>query len=476
MKAAPVCMTYEVLYPAGCFGPVDDGWLRQRLLHTLHLMEGQPGVTLNRLGTSRAERVGAYRMVENEDVSFQRLLEPAAQTVGRAVARGEAGEVALCVHDRTEVELSHLSMRGVGQVGNPRCQGFFLQTALVEQMDGAAFGVLAARTWVRPPKQRGKAKNRKQRPFEQKESALWWQALVEAEARVGVRGRLLHLMDAEGDIFEMFVRADSASYQVLVRAGQDRRVAGEEGRLWATLEGLPVVDNRQVHLPARPAQGGKPARPARQARLSLRYAPLTLLPPGRQGGQPVQVWGVLVREEEPPQGQEAVEWLLLTNVPVESVEAAWGVVEAYRKRWGIEELHKALKTGCRLEGRQHEEREHLENLLALSLQVAVKMLRLRTLSRTRPDEPADDVLEPAEVHVLQAMAPQLAPLMRLQGALTLQQALFLIAALGGYMANPDKKPPGWLVLWRGYERLRDYVAGFTLAQSLAHFLADPPPA
>lgn len=474
MKAAPVSMTYEVLYPPGSFGPLDDGWLRPRLLHTLHLMEGQPGVSLNRLGTSRAERVGAYRMVENEDVNFQRLLEPAAQTVGKAVADGQAGEVALCVHDRTEVELSHLSMKDVGQVGNPVCQGFFLQTALVEQTDGAAFGVLAARTWVRPPEQRGKAKKRKQRPFEDKESVLWWRAMQEAEARVGVRGRLLHLIDAEGDIFELLERATSASYQLLVRAGQDRRVQG--GMLWATMLGLPVVGSRQIHLPARPAQGDKPARPARDVKLSLRYAPLRLLPPERLGGQPVQVWGVLAREEEPPEGQEAVEWLLLSNVPVESVEAAWGVVTAYQKRWGIEELHKALKTGCRLEGRQHEERGHLENLLALCLLVSVKMLRLRTLSRTCPDQSADEVLESAEVQVLQTLAPQLSPRMRLQGALTLRQALLLIAALGGYIANPEKRPPGWLVLWRGYERLRDYVAGFTLAQSLAHFLADPPPA
>jgi hypothetical protein len=302
---------------------------------------------------------------------------------------------------------------------------------------------------------------------------LWWEAMVEAEARVGVRGRLLHVIDAEGDIFELFARSASASFQLLVRAGQDRRVEGEEGKLWATMEGLPVVDSRWMHVSAQPARADKPARTARDAKLLLRYAPLTLLPPERQGGQPVRVWGVLVREEEPPRGQKAVEWLLLSNVPIESVEAAWGAVTTYQKRWGIEELHKALKTGCRLEGRQHEAREHLENLLALSLQTAVKMLRLRTLSRTRPDEPADEVLEPAEVRVLQAMAPQLSPRMRLQGALTLRQALLLIAALGGYMANPDKRPPGWLVLWRGYERLRDYVAGFTLARFLS---ADPPPA
>ncbi|MFL5358828.1 hypothetical protein [Archangium sp.] len=213
MQAAPLYLTYEVLYPAGSFGPLDEVWLRQRLLHTLHLMEEQPGVTINRLGTSRAERMGAYRMVENEDVSFQRLLEPAAQTVGKAVAQGLAGEVALCVHDRTEVELSHLSMSGVGQVGNPVCQGFLLQTALVEQMDGTAFGVLGARTWVRPAEQRGKAQSRKQRPFEHKESVLWWQALVEAEERVGEPGRLLHIIDAEGYIFELLTRAASASFQ-----------------------------------------------------------------------------------------------------------------------------------------------------------------------------------------------------------------------------------------------------------------------
>jgi len=471
MEAAALYLTYEVLYPAGSFAQ-DEVWLRDRLLHTLQLMEGQPGVTLNRLGTSRAERMGAYRMLVNEDVSFQRLLKPAAQTVGEAVARGQAGEVALCVHDRSEVELSHLAMSGVGPVGNPECQGFFVRTALVVQADGAAFGVLGARTWARPAEQRGKAKSRKQRPFEQKESVLWWQALVEAEERVGEGGRLLHVIDAEGDIFELFSRSASQGYQLLVRAGQDRRVEGNGGKLWASLEGLPVVGSRQLHVSAQPARADRGARTARDATLSLRYGALTLLPPERLGGQPVQVWGVLVREEAPPPGQKPVQWLLLSNVPIESVEAAWGAVSTYQKRWCIEELHKALKTGCRLERRQHQEREHLENLLALTLLVSVKLLRLRTLSRTLPEQPATAVLEPDEVQVLRAMAPQLAPRMPPRGELTLGQALLLIALLGGYMANPDKKPPGWLVLWRGYERLRDYVSGFTLAR----LLAAPPPA
>ncbi|MCI0573522.1 MAG: IS4 family transposase [Myxococcaceae bacterium] len=468
---APLLLPEEVLYPEGCFGPLDE-WLRRRLLHTLHLLEGQPGVSLNRLGVSRAERVGAYRMVEHEEVSFQRLLKPAADAVGRAVGQGLAGDVALCVHDRTEVEVSHLLMEDVGTTGNPLCRGFFLQTSLVVEGDGAALGTLAARTWVRPAAERGKAKKRKERPFDLKESAYWWRAMQQAERRVGQRGRLLHTIDAEGDIHELFARADAAGYQVLLRAAQDRRVEGEHQRLWATLEAQPVVDVRAVHVPARPATRKVPAQPARDARLSLRFCPVTLLPPTRaETRRAAQVWAVLARETDAPKGVRPLEWLLLTNVPVESVEAAWGVVEAYRKRWCIEELHKALKTGCSLEGRQHTERKTLENVLALALLASVKLLRLRTLSRTQPDAPATAVLDEDEVAVLTAMAPQLAPGTRLAQAPSLRQAFLLIAALGGYMANPEKRPPGWLVLWHGYERLRERAAGFRLARALA---ASPP--
>jgi hypothetical protein len=445
------------------------------LLLTLHLLEVQPGVALSRLGISRAERVGAYRMVRHEEVSFSRLLTPAAEAVGAAVAAGAAGEVALCVHDRTEVDTSHLCMEDVGTTGNPLFRGFFLQTSLVVEPEGEALGVLAARTWVRPPQERGKAKKRKKKRFDLKESAFWWRAIQTCERRVGKFGFLLHVIDAEGDIFELAARAQAAGYQVLFRAAQDRRVEGPERLLWQTLEAQPVRDTRVLHVSPRAADGKRkvPARKERDALLSLRTCPVVLPPPqGAETRTPVQLWAVLVREEQPPEGEKPLEWLLLTNMPVESVEAAWGVVEAYRKRWCIEELHKALKTGCSLEERQHEERRTLENLLALLLLASVKLLRLRTLSRTHPDAPASGVLEEDEVAVLTAMAPRLAPRMKLEAPLALGQALLLVANLGGYMANPKKRPPGWLVLWRGFERLRERVEGFRLGRALN--AASPP--
>lgn len=471
MTMAPLCLPYEVLYPPGCFGELDE-WLRRRVLHTLRLMEQRPDTPFSGLGESRAERVGASRMVNHEEVEFGRLIEPALGTVGAQVARGGAGQVALCIHDRTEVELSHLkAMKGLGQVGNPRCRGFFLQLALAVDVQGAAFGVLGARTWVRAPQQQGKAQQRRERDFEQKESAHWWQAIEESEARVGQVGRLLHVIDAEGDIFELFRRAALAPCQLLVRAAHDRCVEGEQKKLWATLQALPAMGTRTLRLPARPAQKGKPARAERDALLSLRFGPVLLRPPHGQQGPSVQVWGVLVREEAPLAGQKPLEWLLLTNMPVQTAEAAWGVVECYLRRWLIEELHKALKTGCALEERQHEDYPTLLNVLALMLPPAVRLLRMRTLARTCPDAAATEVLDEAEVQVLRALAPRLAPRQLPSSTPTLAEALYLLALLGGYMGSRSNPQPGWLILWRGYERLRERVEGFLLARSL-----DSPPA
>ncbi len=471
MMVAPLCLPYEVLYPPGCFGELDE-WLRRRVLHTLTLMEQRPATALSGLGESSAERVGAMRKVNHEEVEFGRLLQPALQTLGAAVAQGEAGSVALCIHDRTEVELSHLkAMKGLGQVGNPRCRGFFLQLALLVDVQGAAFGVLGARTWVRPPAQQGKAQQRRERDFDQKESGLWWQAIEETEARVGQAGLLLHLIDAEGDIFELFWRCVRARFQLLVRAAHDRCVEGEDKKLWATLQALPAMGTQRLQLPARPAQKGKPARAARDAQLTIRFGPVLLRPAHGQKGCSAQVWGVLVREESPPLAAQPLEWLLLTNVPVETPEAAWGVVESYRRRWLIEELHKALKTGCALEERQQEDYQTLLNVLALMLPVAVRLLRLRTLARTCPEAAATQVLDEAEVQVLVRLAPRLSPRQLPSSTPTLGEALHLMALLGGYMGSSSNPRPGWLILWRGYERLRERVEGFLLARNL-----DSPPA
>lgn len=460
-------LTQEELYPRGCFGELDH-WLQERVHLMLPAMQARPGASFNALFDTHRERMGAYRMVEHEEVSFQRLVQPPARAVAQRIAQGQWGDRVLCVHDRTEFNETALasSMKGLGEIGNPKCRGFFLQTGLALTLQGVGLGVLSAQTWIRPEGEHGKAQQRKERPFEDKESVRWWHGIQQAEERVGRAGVLRHVIDAEGDIYELFERAEQSAARLLVRATQPRRVE-PAGTLWQALEAMPESGRRKVEVAARPERDQKPARSARTAELTLRFGQVRVKAPRTRGQSgALGLWAILVREHNAPAGEEPLEWLLLSNEPILSPEHAWHLVDCYIQRWKIEEFHKCLKTGCRVEHRPFDEREHLENALALLMLVSVQLLALTTLARVQPDTPAAQVLPPEHLQVLRLQAPLMdAPALSPQP--TVAEVVPLIARMGGYMARRRDGPPGWLTLWRGYQRLQLKVEGFLLARGLA---------
>ena len=81
----------------------------------------------------------------------------------------------------------------------------------------------------------------------------------------------------------------------------------------------------------------------------------------------------------------------------------------------------------------------------VSIPLAYGLLRLRTCAATQPDLPAREVLSPAEVKVLTTMA-------KLPKKATIADALAAVARMGGHM--PNNGAAGWLVLTRGYRKLR----------------------
>ncbi len=280
-------LTTEELFAPGCFGPLDE-WLRRRAMLILEAVEQRPAALFNSLFDRARERIGAYRLCAHEEVDMQRLLRPAAQALASRVAQQAPGQVVLCVHDRTEVNLTHLadSMKNLGEIGNPECRGFFLQTGLCVSPEGVALGVLTAQTWIRPPQEHGKARQRRKHGFAQKESYRWWLGMKEAHERVGQPQALVHVIDAEGDAYELARHAHVNGVRLLVRAAQNRRVEGEAGHLWQAVENFQARGSRTIRLPARPALDGKPAHPARPATVTLRYGQVRLRASPRGRGQP----------------------------------------------------------------------------------------------------------------------------------------------------------------------------------------------
>ena len=134
------------------------------------------------------------------------------------------------------------------------------------------------------------------------------------------------------------------------------------------------------------------------------------------------------------------------------------IVDIYRARWTIEDYFNALKNQCGAEERQLESGAAYEKALAILVVLAWRVLRLRTVSRDTPDEPAHAVLSPQQIKVARFLIKKRTG--KDVAIKTCEDAINAIARLGGHITNNG--PPGWKVLWRGFERLLVTEEGYEL--------------
>ena len=191
-----------------------------------------------------------------------------------------------------------------------------------------------------------------------------------------------------------------------------------------------------------------------------------------QSHPPILLWGIYVREENPPPDAKPIEWLLLTTEAVETAPQAAALVDCYSRRWRIEEWHRILKSGCQVEEHQHQTGERLERAIALDVVLAWRIQLLVLLGRQVPELPCDIFFDNWEVKVLEALQPQKSPDTRGKGGkgkrpLLLGEAVTRVAQLGGYLARGSDPPPGAECLWKGMSRLSGMAEGYRLADTRA---------
>jgi Transposase DDE domain len=128
-----------------------------------------------------------------------------------------------------------------------------------------------------------------------------------------------------------------------------------------------------------------------------------------RSNSPLTLWGVYVRELEPPPDAKPIEWLLLTTEEIETGQQAAELVGFYSRRWRIEEWHRILKTGCRVEEHQHQTGERLQRATVLDVVLAWRIQLLTLLGREVPEIPCDVFFDDWEVRVLEALRPAPSP-------------------------------------------------------------------
>ena len=208
--------------------------------------------------------------------------------------------------------------------------------------------------------------------------------------------RLVSVADREGDVYEFFTQAQALGVDLLVRAAWDRRVESPQGHIWSTLAKAPLLTQQRLQLPR------SLGRAPRAAKLTLRACPITLSPPSHTGAtqKPISLWALWACERRPPAGVKAIEWMLLTTIPIDSAGQACERLQWYARRWGIEIWHRILKGGCKIEARQLESFDRLQRLLSVYAVIAWRILYARMLARLAPNVSASAILAPVEWQAL----------------------------------------------------------------------------
>ena len=399
-----------------------------------------------------AQLEAAYRFFGNDRVSPEAILAPHFRQSARRAAERER---VLVVHDTTQFDFPGNSKReGLGRLIKPSAQGFFGHFSLALSADGARvpLGLLALETVFRLDRSIGHknwtpAKNRGER-------ARWLNCVDDAETLLAGQTKAIHVMDREADSYALLAGLADRGRDFVVRSFQDRVLVDHEARLREVGRAAKPSIRREVPLSPRPQIGGPkgerhPARRFRIASLSIAAVGVELPrtgDAGSAGSATIRVNVIHVFEKQPPAGETAVEWFLLTSLPIDTPDSLAFAVDCYRARWVIEEFFKALKTGCQYENRQLESADSLLNALAIFAPVAWRLLLLRHLARNDAKAPATAALTAQQLQVLKAVSKKPLP-----PRPTIRDAMLAVAALGGHLkSNGD---PGWLVLGRGLHDL-----------------------
>jgi hypothetical protein len=456
---------------AGC--DLGDKRRTKRLVTLASQVISHPSGGLPEQTETWADLKAAYRLFDSPKVTFEAV---AGEHWRRTRERPAGRYLVLC--DTTEVDFGiHRKIPRLAPTGNGGGWGFLLHSALMVTADGGAIVGLAGQAiHYRKPARKGE--NTTQRLKRSRESELWGQ-VIDQVGRPEEGVELVHVMDRAADNFEVYCHCMEQKAEWVVRVTQKQRnILTPEGKrmpLSEYLGRLPVSGTYTLSLrtrPKQPARGHQPARPrrpARTAKIVVRYGMLEVPPPAQKSPyvkrvcqRAIRMWVVWAREVDAPAGIDPIEWVLLTSLPVESFDDAWEVLGYYERRWLIEEWHKALKSGCRVAKRQLKTKERLEPLVGLLSVVSVRLLELKLTARSDPGRPARQMVPLRWITLLQAARKNL----RKSSPLTVGEFYRELARLGGFLGRTHDGDPGWITVWRGWQKLSLMVRGAQLAHGL----------
>lgn len=437
-----------------------DCRLEKRSERIIELLAANPEASINAACGEWSETIAAYRFFNNPAVTPEQILKPHREATKR---RLRDHPVVLIVQDTTELDFTKHPPKDAQCLNTAERFGLYEHVQLAVTPDKLCLGVMEAELFDRAPETLGKTAERNSLPIEQKESFRWLQGYrsackLKAECP---ETQIVSIADREADIYDIFVEAQQQQSgpraDFIIRAKLDRSTP--ERNLAAGPAVFCKVRDEVAQSELRATRtidlSQTPQRAARQACLAIRGITVPVKPPHERSHLPSVTYNVVLVEEVGGPGDDTdVSWLLITRLPIETIEQVFKIIDYYVARWTVEVYFRTLKTGCRVEDIQLETTHRLKNCLAFYKIIAWRVLHLTYLNRTCPTLPCTAVFDDSEWKsvwrvVAQKPLPKSPP--------TLSQLMKLLTQLGGYNNRATEAPAGPQPIWVGLRRMTDFA-------------------
>jgi hypothetical protein len=444
------------------FGSISlgDKRLNKRLVSLATRLGEHPNESIVSACHGWDEAKSAYRFFENEKVSAQKILLPHINATHQRMSQEKR---VLLLQDTTELDYSnHHKKTGIGYLNSMKHKGLLEHPLYAVNEARLPLGLVSMTWWTR--EKLGQAIPHEQRPIEEKETFRWLEHYRQGNrlAQSMPHTHFIVIGDRENDIYEVLQEASEAKQNttpmadLLIRCTHDRRVKtadGKSGKLKEVVSQSPLLGIVEFELQSR--KGENPRWVTQEIRATL----LTV-----QASQPRGTRGIMksftinvvhLKEINPPEGVEPVEWFLLTTLAINTTQQIHCVINWYLARWEIELYFKTLKSGCTVEEIQLQEEQRFLACLALYHVIAWHIMFLTKVARVQPDLCCTKFLTEDEWRTAYMIVKKKKP----NHPPTIGEAIRLIAQVGGYLARKSDGPPGLKNLWRGLSRLH-HIANY----------------
>jgi hypothetical protein len=440
-----------------------DKRLNNRVLELLDKAAKQPQASLNTMFHTRKEIQACYRFFSNDLVNEHQIFEPHLQ---ESYKRSAQHPIVLSLSDTTSLNYTtRKTLKDSGYISSNNAQGFFLHANIAVTPDRLHLGVISQKFWAREKEKPGRSL-REYKPLVEKESYRWIEGYRDAckLASNCQETQVIHITDREGDIFELFkeyesIKSKGKAADYIVRSNHDRTVypEGKASRsLIEELESSKKLGEISFEIIKREDNT------VRRVRQSVQAASVTIK--SRYGADipnvKVTLNAIYLKEIDPPQGEKAIIWCLLTSCPIDTLEGIKSIVEYYLCRWEIEVFFKTYKSGCKVEEKSLRSAERLYPLFSLFLIIAWRVNFLMHMSRINPNISCEAYFDRSEwkAGYIAATRNKQLPI----NAPTMGEMIGYIGKLGGHLGRKNDPLPGVKAIWTGICKLTHYADAWDL--------------